>query len=149
MVFSMSNVVVKKRNVNLNTRDLFSYINNNPILTENVKEALSIYLKYRLKHFGVVGLQKDGFKRLVEDLLEKCCYKSIVDISGKDIYLNELNIIYQIKRAMELNAIKTIYCKEQSIYECVTKDLYIKPRNEKTYVDIDAVKEYFKEFDLI
>ena len=149
MAFSMSNIVVKKRNIDVNIKSLFSEINNSPILTENVREALNIYLRYRLNHYGVVGLQKDGFRRLVTDLLEQCCGKCVTDISCSDISINEKNIIYQIKRAMELKAIKTIYCKEPSLYDCVTSNKYIKPRNDKIYIDVEAVREYFKEFELI
>ena len=149
MAFSMANVVVKKRNVDVNIKNIFSSIGNNPILTPNVKEALNIYLRYRLKHFGVVGLQKNGFDKLVNELLENCCNKHINDISFRDVNLNELNIIYQIKRAMELRAVKTIYCKEQSLVPGTTYAAYIKPRNDKTHVDIEAVREYLKEFELI
>ena len=104
MSFSMSNIKVKTK-AKFNPKEYYSYIFNNPLLTKNVSYALKKYMDFRLTK-RQCGLSMPKQKDMINDLLCFCCNKPYIDITYLDVYDNENEIIYQIKRAIYYGSTK-------------------------------------------
>ena len=142
MSFSMSNIKVKTK-AKFNPKEYYSYIFNNPLLTKNVSYALKKYMDFRLTK-RQCGLSMPKQKDMIDDLLCFCCNKPYIDITYLDVYDNENEIIYQIKRAIYYGSTKKLYKDDSDVYDFQVRD-FVKPPSKpsKRLTTETEIKDYF------
>lgn len=147
MSFSMTNIKIKSK-TKFNPREYYSYIYNNPLLTRNVSYALKRYMDYRLSK-RCVGLSMQKQKNMISDLLEFCCNKPYLDIKYSDVYDNENEIIYQIKRAICFGATKKLYNDELDVQDFDVSQFTKPPKRLTQRITTDEeIKDYFGDIEL-
>ena len=148
MSFSMTNVKIKSK-TKFNPREYYSYVYNNPLLTDNVRYALKRYMDFRLSK-RCLGLNIQKQKDMINDLLQFCCNKPYLNIKYSDVYNNENEIIYQIKRAIYYGATKCLYNahKEDNTVYTVSDNIvpvYFTTLSKSQLSNRHTVEEYFSE----
>lgn len=159
MSFSLSQIqrkTVNKKITNTNNiKQCYYLINSLDIVSDNVKFALKKYLDYRFKLRHTNNLNASNLKEMIVELLQECCQKSYIHIGLKDTTLNEIEIIYQIKKAIYYGATKHIYspyADNNTSIDCSNYRKDILPPKRLSNVQelqMDNVKNYFKELELI
>lgn len=115
MSFSLSDLPrakeIKKQN-GLSKRDVISrcymIIKHQNNITDEVRNALDVYLTLRLKNKSNTNLSSNKFQENIDELLEYCCSKNIKDITKDDVSKNEQDILQQIKWCIEYGNTKRL-----------------------------------------
>ncbi len=108
MAFSMTKVNYKKTNIKQIASDCFRFIREHVLLTDNIRYALNAYVNYRLKH-RYNHLSVETLNTLIINLLEYSCGKEYIKLCKQDVINNEIQIIFEIKKAIKYGATKCLY----------------------------------------
>lgn len=147
MSFSMTNVKIKSK-TKFNPREYYSYVYNNPLLTDNVRYALKRYMDFRLSK-RCLGLSIQKQKDMINDLLQFCCNKPYLNIKYSDVYNNENEIIYQIKRAIYYGATKKLYNDNLDIQDFQVNEFTKPPKRLTQRITTDQeIKDYFGDIEI-
>lgn len=149
---SFSLLEVKKKCTTVKDRIIgcHRYINNNSILTPNVKYALNQYVNYRFSKRQNVTFTSKRLQQLVIDLLQYCCDEHIDNITYNHVEANEGSILYEIKRAIYYGATKCLYNahKEDNTVYTVSDNIvpvYFTTLSKSQLSNRHTVEEYFSE----
>ena len=132
-------------------KQCFGVIKSIPVLTSNVVLALNRYVNYRLKVRRLSKFYRETLQEMIQELLEKCCGKSITQITKQDVVNNEKEILYQIKKSIYYGSTKHIYYEYESDIEQLDvsklrKDILPPKRiSDSQKVDNELVKKYFED----
>ena len=150
MSFSMSQVNRKSVSKQDAVKRCYGLIYSNPILTDNVKLGMWKYAEYRFTQRNRGKFDKPQLEELIKELLEYCCGKSYLQISGKDVSINENQILYELKKAIYYGATRCLYDKTNTIID--TSKITFKENIQEPVRLSDDVKlekqevvDYFKE----
>lgn len=160
MSFSLSQIQRKCNNrkvTNINKiKQCYKYVNSLDILTDNVKYGLTKYLDYRFKQRKTNDLQYTLLQDMIKELLENCCQLPYIKIGINQCKLNECEILYQIKKAIYFGATKHIYSiyanmENTQILDSMSfrKDILPPQRIKETNIEIQTVKNYFSDLEII
>lgn len=94
-----------KRNV---IAKCFAIIKSQDNITENVRQALEVYMTERLKRMSNTNLSSDLFQDNIKELLEYCCGKDYISITKDDVLKNEKSILQNIKWCIEYGNTKRL-----------------------------------------
>lgn len=117
MSYSLSNVKKRVTNKSDLVKGCYGLIYSDGRLSDNVKYGLWKYVEYRLKMRNRSTFNKDVLNNMISELLEYCCNKSYLDVSGKDVLINENSLLYEIKKAIYYGATKCLYDTSNSIID--------------------------------
>lgn len=117
MSFDMNSILKNTKSKKLSDRkrnisSLFVYIKELDNISNQTKDALTVYLTHRLETRGADKLTVTKFNTMVTELLEKCCDKSLFEITPDDTDINFDKIMYQLKFAIQNNFRFKIYHDE-------------------------------------
>lgn len=154
MAFDMGCIARKSRESNdvVNVKILFGVVNDMGILSDNVKHGLKLYLKARLKQYGINGLNKQSWQKMIYELLEYCCSKSYKKIGLVDTTANQGEIIYQLKKSLSVGKLKSLYIPDDDV---TINTLYSKAKVNppqrliRSNIDKAVVEAYFRELEII
>lgn len=150
MSFSLTQIKKKCTTVKDRVVSCHRYINNNSILTPNVKYALNEYVNYRFNKRQNVTFTSKRLQELVIDLLQYCCDEQINNITYDYVEANEGSILYEIKRAIYYGATKCLYNahKENSTIYTLNDNIvpmYFTKLSKNELHNRQTVEEYFSE----
>ena len=122
MSFDMSSILSNTKSKKLNDRkrnisSLFVFINELDNISNQTKNALTVYLTHRLETRGADKLSVARFNTMVTELLEKCCDKSLFEITPDDTDINFDKILYHLKFAIKHNFRFKIYHDEYDDFD--------------------------------
>ena len=106
MAFSMDNITSIKKIRKGMTRELFGVIGSDYRLTTPVKLAFEVYVEHILTTSGTTKISVPQLKCDINKVLSYNCDKQAVIITKSDVADVESQIIYDIKRGIELGSIK-------------------------------------------
>lgn len=160
MSFSLSQVQRKCNNrkvTNMNKiKQCYKYVNSLDIITDNVKYGLVKYLDYRFKQRKTNDLQYTLLQEMIKELLENSCQMPYIKIGIKQCKLNEVEILYQIKKAIYYGATKHIYSiyanmENTPILDNINlrKNILPPQRLKQPDNELQTVKNYFSELEII
>lgn len=112
MSFSMNEVKRKIPSKQSDIKGCYYYIQNNDILTENVKTGIWKYCNYRFSQRNRGKFNKITVETMTKDLLEKVCKLPYNSIGLVEVTKNEDDILYHIKRAIYFGATRSLYYEE-------------------------------------
>lgn len=147
MSFNMNQIQRKSISKQDDIKSCYFIIYSNDILTENVKLGIWQYCNYRFSKRNRGRFSAKTIELMIEDLLQKTCYKNYNDITIDDVLKNENTILYHIKRAIHYGATRSLYYEKADEYNLdFIDDLKIDlnpPCKER--MTTDEVKDYFKD----
>lgn len=119
MAFDLDKIIKNKKDTKIEERKrtihkLFVYIGELDNVSQQTRDALTIYLQYRLKMRGADKLTVGRFNSMVTELLEKCCDKSFFEITPDDTDINFDKIMYHLKFAIQNKFRFQIYHEEDA-----------------------------------
>ena len=112
MSFSMNEVKRKSPSKQIDIKSCYRYIQNNDILTENVKTGIWKYCNYRFSQRNRGKFNKEIVQEMTKNLLEKVCRLPYNSIGINIVKQNENDILYHIKRAIYYGATRDLYYEE-------------------------------------
>ena len=87
----------------------------------------------------------EAVSTMIEELLDKTCYKQYKEISFLDVDKNENEILYHVKRAIHYGATRSLYYEQAAEYNMsALENLKVElnpPKQER--LTTDEVKDYF------
>ena len=108
MAFSMDNITSIKKIRKGMTRELFGVIGSDYRLTTPVKLAFEVYVEHILTTSGTTKISVPQLKCDINKILAYNCDMQAVIITKSDVAEVENQIIYDIKKGIELGSIKYI-----------------------------------------
>lgn len=153
MAFDLNMIIKNKKDTKLEEKKrainkLFSYIRELDNISQQTRDALYLYLEYRLKLRGADKLSVVRFNAMVTELLEKCCDKNFFEITPDDTDINFDKIMYHLKFAIQNKFRFQIYHEnEQDLMSIVRKS----SNNKKQIKSLSKseLEEIFKGWEII
>lgn len=150
MSFSLCEINVKSKK-QTKVRDIikkyYFQIYNIDILNNNIIYALKQYVNFRVTKRYTGNDSINEFGNMIKELLEYCINKKYNNISKEDVNNNEIQIIYEIKKAIYYGALHSLYYKSNiqvKFFEETIENLKVNSlKNEK------EVKDYFSDLNIL
>lgn len=150
MSFSLCEINVKSKK-QTKVRDIikkyYFQIYNIDILNNNIIYALKQYVNFRVTKRYTSDNSINEFGNMIKELLEYCINKKYNNISKEDVNNNEIQIIYEIKKAIYYGALHSLYYKSNiqvKFFEETIENLKVNSlKNEK------EVKDYFSDLNIL
>lgn len=145
MAFTMSQVKRKTPSKQDDIKSCYHLIYSNDLLTDNVKYGIWQYCNYRFTKRNRGRFTAAILQTMIEELLDKTCYKQYKEISFLDVDKNENEILYHVKRAIHYGATRSLYYEQAAEYNMSALDnlkVDLNPPKQER-LTTDEVKDYF------
>ena len=144
MSFSLDSVKYKKVDIGDNIRKCFNVVNGNPILTDGIKCGLCNYVNYRLKN-RYLNISPQKLNDMVADLLEYSCGINYLKLCKQDVINNELQILFEIKKAIKYGATRKLYYDTVLDDDSLFNGIEVEYPKFKTNCSVQDVQNYFSD----
>lgn len=155
MAFDLNKIIKNKQDTKIEERKrvihkLFVYIGELDNVSQQTRDALNIYLQYRLKIRGADKLTVGRFNYMITELLEKCCDKSFFEITPDDTDINFDKIMYHLKFAIQNKFRFQIYHEDTNdITSMVSKSKNKINKKQIKQITKTDLEKIFKELNVI
>lgn len=144
-MFKLDNIKLTKSTKKETFSSFGKVINCNNILSDNIKHALWLYVKYRMFILRHHSFTTERFALMIDEMLEHLIGKNIKEITAIDVGINENQIIYEIANSIYYRSLFHLYRSADLSYKIERKlENAPKPILNNKRMNNEELEDYFK-----